>query len=103
VIDVRFFFYFYYKEDMRALTGNDAVVRDYVFGFELTGVFMEKFSDLIQFLLPQYLKEGKTSLTIAIGCTGGKHRSVALANQLGDILSKSSDRVTVYHRDIKSM
>ena len=100
VIDVRFLPNPYYQEHMRTLTGNDPVVRDYVFGFELTEIFMDKFSDLVQFLIPQYLKEGKTSLMIAIGCTGGMHRSVALANRLGELLAESSGRVNVRHQHI---
>ena len=101
VFDVRFLSNPFYQKQLRPLTGNDEAVRDYVFGFDLTVEFMEKFFDLLKFLLPQYLKEGKTSLTIAIGCTGGKHRSVALTNRLGDLLSGITGRVTVLHRDIE--
>lgn len=100
VIDVRFLPNPYYQNNLRAFTGNDVVVRDYVNSFSLTSQFMEKFSDLVQFLIPQYSKEGKTTLMIAIGCTGGMHRSVALANRLGEILSSKDFRVTVRHRDI---
>jgi UPF0042 nucleotide-binding protein len=100
VIDVRFLPNPYYQNNLRSFTGNDAVVREYVNSFPLTSEFMEKFSDLIQFLIPQYSKEGKTTLMIAIGCTGGMHRSVALANRLGEILSDKDFRVTVRHRDI---
>ena len=101
VFDVRFLPNPYYLKELRLLTGNEEAVRDYVFGFDLTGVFMEKLFDLFNFLIPQYLKEGKTSLTIAIGCTGGRHRSVALANRLGDLLTELSGRVTVLHRNIE--
>ena len=101
VFDVRFLANPFYLKELRPLTGKDQAVRDYVFGFALTGEFVEKFFDLIKFLLPLYLNEGKTSLTIAIGCTGGKHRSVALANRLGELLAELGGRVTVFHRDIE--
>jgi UPF0042 nucleotide-binding protein len=101
VFDVRFLPNPYYLESLRNLTGNDGPVRDYVLSFDLTGEFVSKFFDLIKFLLPLYLKEGKTSLTIAIGCTGGKHRSVTLVNHLGAFLSENNNRSIVYHRDIE--
>ncbi|MDF9408179.1 MAG: glmZ(sRNA)-inactivating NTPase [Pelotomaculum sp. PtaB.Bin013] len=100
VFDVRFLPNPYYQNNLRPFTGNDAVVREYVFSSPLTSEFMGKFSDLVQFLIPQYSKEGKTTLMIAVGCTGGMHRSVALANRLGEILSEKNFRVTVRHRDI---
>lgn len=100
VIDVRFLPNPHYQPSMRSLTGNDPVIREYVFGSPVTGMFMKKFSDFIEFLIPQYIKEGKTTLMIAIGCTGGMHRSVALANRLGEILARKKYRVTTRHRDI---
>ncbi|MCL2766809.1 MAG: RNase adapter RapZ [Peptococcaceae bacterium] len=100
VFDVRFLPNPYYLEHLRKLTGNDTAVRDYVFSFDLAGQFIEKFFDLLKFLIPLYVKEGKTSLMIAVGCTGGMHRSVALINRLGVLLSETSDRVSVHHRDI---
>lgn len=99
VIDVRFLPNPYYQLSLRPLTGNDPKVRDYVFASLVTGQFMEKFSGLIEFLIPHYIKEGKTTLMIAIGCTGGMHRSVALANRLGEVLNGKELRVTVRHRD----
>lgn len=99
VIDVRFLPNPYYQLSLRPLTGNDPKVRDYVFASPVTGQFMEKFSGLIEFLIPHYIKEGKTTLMIAIGCTGGMHRSVALANRLGEVLNGKELRVTVRHRD----
>ncbi|OPZ75489.1 MAG: glmZ(sRNA)-inactivating NTPase [Firmicutes bacterium ADurb.Bin456] len=101
VFDVRFLPNPYYDPALRPLSGNDRPIRDYVFGSPLTGEFMVKFRDFIEFLIPQYIKEGKTTLMIAIGCTGGMHRSVALANRLGEILEDSDWPVTVRHRDIK--
>lgn len=100
VIDVRFLPNPHYIDDLKVLTGNDARVQNYVMGFEVTQKFMEKFCDLIDFLIPRYVNEGKTTLMIAIGCTGGMHRSVTLANRLGDSLVNKGSRVTVRHRDI---
>ncbi len=100
VMDVRFLPNPYYQSALRTLTGNDPAVRDFVFGFPETGEFMDRFAGFVEFLIPQYIKEGKTTLMIAIGCTGGMHRSVALANRLGEILTKKDFHVTVRHRDI---
>ncbi|MGI6492345.1 MAG: RNase adapter RapZ [Peptococcaceae bacterium] len=101
VIDVRFLPNPHYEPDLRPLTGNDKEVRDFVFSSQVTTEFMDKYADLLEFLLPYYIKEGKTTLMVAIGCTGGKHRSVALANRLGDLLNEQELRVTVRHRDLK--
>ena len=100
VMDVRFLPNPYYDPVMRSMTGNDFMVRDYVFDSSLTTVFMEKFFDLVDFLIPCYIEEGKTALVIAIGCTGGMHRSVALANRIGEMLEQKEYRVSVTHRDI---
>jgi len=100
VIDVRFLPNPHYQAEMRAFTGNDPVVRDFVFKSEVTEKFMAKFADFVEFLIPEYIKEGKTTLMIAIGCTGGMHRSVALANRLRDVLGEKDYRITVRHRDI---
>ncbi len=74
VFDVRFLPNPFYVEDLKLLSGLDAPVRDYVFSFEQSNVFMDKLTDMIEYLLPLYIEEGKYSLTIAIGCTGGRHR-----------------------------
>lgn len=100
VIDVRFLSNPHYEPNLRPLTGNDQAVCDFVFGSSVTREFMEKFTGFVEFLIPHYIKEGKTTLTIAIGCTGGMHRSVALANRLGEILQEKNYRVTVRHRDV---
>lgn len=85
---------------LRDLTGLDDPVRDYVFSHEQTKVFMDKLFDLIDFLIPQYISEGKPQLIIAFGCTGGKHRSVAIAEALaGHLRSRNLNTVTI-HRDI---
>ncbi len=99
VFDVRFLPNPFYVEALRPLTGNDEAVQNYVMGFEESRVFMDKLMDLLNFLIPQYLKEGKNQLTVGIGCTGGKHRSVTLANKLGEALKKLGGRVVIVHRD----
>lgn len=100
VIDVRFLPNPHYQPDLRPFTGNDPVVRDFVFKSPVTEKFMAKFADFVEFLIPEYIKEGKTTLMIAIGCTGGMHRSVALANRLKEVLDDKNYRITVRHRDI---
>jgi len=100
VIDVRFLPNPHYQPDLRSLTGNDPVVRDFVFESPVTEKFMAKFADFVEFLIPEYIKEGKTTLMIAVGCTGGMHRSVALANRLKEVLDDKNYRITVRHRDI---
>ena len=100
VIDVRFLPNPFYDPVMRPLTGNDPAVEEFVFTSPVTTEFMQKFTELIEFLIPCYIDEGKTTLMISIGCTGGMHRSVALANRMGETLSKKDYRVTVRHRDI---
>ena len=82
VFDVRFLPNPYYVEGLRPLTGNDKPVRDYVMGFDVAVQFLDKLTDLIAFLIPNYVLEGKNQLVIAVGCTGGKHRSVTLASEL---------------------
>ena len=86
VFDVRFLPNPFYVEELKDHSGADDCVRDYVFKFEQTNVFMEKLTEMIEYLLPHYIEEGKYSLNIAIGCTGGRHRSVAVATALGEYL-----------------
>ncbi len=103
VFDVRFLPNPFYIDDLKRLTGNDKPVRDYVMGFPEAEEFLDKIMDLLLFLIPQYVKEGKYQLIIGIGCTGGKHRSVTLANELYERLNqKGSYRLTIRHRDVKS-
>ena len=99
LMDVRFIPNPFYIPELRPLTGREAPVRDYVLGSAQSQIFLEKFSDLLLFLLPNYIKEGKTHLTLGIGCTGGQHRSVALAIRLGEILQQAGYNVVVKHRD----
>ena len=100
VFDVRFAPNPYYIPDMRPCTGNDQVVRDYVLQFEVTQQFLDKLKDMIDFLVPNYRKEGKNQLVIAIGCTGGKHRSVTIANALYEFLQEQGHTVIKQHRGI---
>ena len=102
VFDVRFLPNPYYFEDLRPLTGNDAAVSDYVMKHEQSRMFLDKMSDLLTFLIPNYIDEGKHQLVIAVGCTGGKHRSVTLANQLYQRLSQMETiGLRLEHRDIE--
>ncbi|MDO5401876.1 MAG: RNase adapter RapZ [Eubacteriales bacterium] len=100
VLDVRFLPNPYYIEQLRPLTGNDKPIRDYVMNCKETQAFLDKIEDLIKFLLPNYVKEGKNSLVIAIGCTGGKHRSVTLANAIAEKIAATEYGCKVEHRDI---
>ena len=101
VFDVRFLPNPYYYEDLRKLTGNDQKIQDFVMGYDMAHIFLDKLEDMIRFLIPNYVLEGKNQLVIAVGCTGGKHRSVTLANKLYERLKKQSDYgVKLEHRDI---
>ena len=101
VFDVRFLPNPYYFDEMRPLTGNDALVHDYVMGFKEAEEFLAKLTDMINFLIPNYILEGKNRLVIGIGCTGGKHRSVTIANELFSRLEGNNFGVKVEHRDIE--
>ena len=102
VFDVRFLPNPYYYEELRKLSGNDKPVQDFVMCFEVSHRFLDKLIDMIQFLIPNYVLEGKNQLVISIGCTGGKHRSVTLANKLYERLRNNADyAVRIEHRDIE--
>ena len=102
VFDVRFLPNPYYIEELRPLSGNNAPVSDYVMSFDLAHEISDKLEDLIRFLIPNYITEGKTQLVIAVGCTGGKHRSVTLANELYRRLGENEEYgIRVEHRDIE--
>jgi UPF0042 nucleotide-binding protein len=101
VVDVRFIPNPFYDESLRKLTGCDREVKEYVLSSPITREFLKKYNDMIMFLLPHYIREGKTHLVIAIGCTGGQHRSVVLSNKMQELLSGSEYTVMVRHRDIK--
>ena len=101
VFDVHFLPNPYYYEDLRKLTGNEQKIQDFVMGYDMAHDFLDKLEDMIRFLIPNYVLEGKNQLVIAVGCTGGKHRSVTLANKLYERLKKQSDYgVKLEHRDI---
>lgn len=99
VMDVRFLPNPHYIPELRPLTGCDKPVYDYVMSFEQTEKFYQSFSQLLLQIMPGYIKEGKSSLTIAIGCTGGQHRSVALTNCVGECLKENGYTVNTTHRD----
>ena len=101
VVDVRFLPNPYYIGSLRQLTGQDKDVFDYVFDYPVTEEFVSRYLDLLCFLLPHYIQEGKRYLGIAIGCTGGRHRSVAIADELSHRLLKAGYYPILHHRDIK--
>ena len=102
VFDVRFLPNPYYDLDLRMQTGEDAAVREYVFRDKNAGVFLEKLENMVKFLIPNYINEGKTQLVIGIGCTGGQHRSVSMAYELYQSL-KDMDKINLRleHRDMQ--
>jgi len=99
VFDVRFIPNPFYITELKELTGRDEPVRDYVMGHEVTKEFFQKWISLITFLIPNYVEEGKNQLVISVGCTGGKHRSVALSEALYKVLIAEGHSAVVYHRD----
>ena len=101
VFDVRFLPNPNYVTGLREKSGCDPEVREYVESHTQTTEFINRLSDLLFFLLPQYVREGKSYLTIAIGCTGGRHRSVALAEHIGGLLEEEGYKIKVAHRDLR--
>jgi UPF0042 nucleotide-binding protein len=99
VMDVRFLPNPFYVELLRPLTGEHPLVQDYIFQNATTQEFMEKYLALLEFILPNYVREGKAHLVIGIGCTGGQHRSVAIADRVGQFLREHNFAVSVKHRD----
>ena len=103
IFDVRFLPNPFYIDELKNLTGNDKSVQDYVMSFGEADEFLQKLSDMLLFLIPNYVKEGKYQLVVGIGCTGGKHRSVTLANELyKNLKNKGNYGLTIQHRDVKS-
>ena len=100
VFDVRFLPNPYYIPELKEKTGLDEAVRTFVFQYQQAKDFLEKLEDLMNFTLPQYVEEGKTDLVIAIGCTGGHHRSVAVACELAEFIAKRGYNTTLSHRDM---
>jgi len=102
VFDVRFLPNPFYIEELKSMTGNDKAVQDYVMKAEEAEIFLQKLTDMVQFLVPNYVKEGKYRLVIAIGCTGGQHRSVTLANGLYQRMKDQGQcGMKLHHRDIR--
>ena len=101
VFDVRCFPNPFYIDELKQKTGLNKEVRDYVMGFDASIEFLKKLEEMILFLMPMYIEEGKTGLSIAIGCTGGKHRSVTMAYLLGETLKKNGYPVNMVYRDIE--
>ena len=100
VFDVRFVPNPYYLKSMKQLTGNNRRVREYVMKFPESKEFVERVTELTECLIPYFIRQGKRSLVIAFGCTGGQHRSVAMANEFSEIFEKQGRKVSTVHRDI---
>lgn len=100
VFDVRFLPNPFYIPELKGFSGNDDPIKEYVLGFTETVEFLERLNDMLEFLIPNYLKEGKRQLIVSIGCTGGRHRSVTIANELYNKLRDEGHRVNIEHRDI---
>ena len=100
LIDVRFLPNPFWDPQMRLLTGNDPLVRDFVLGNDVTKEFLEVWKQLLDVVMPGYITEGKSRVSVAIGCTGGQHRSVAIANATAEYLKERDYRVACTHRDL---
>ncbi len=101
VMDVRFLPNPYFIESLREQSGLDPGVKEYVLGHPVSRSFVDRFQALLKMLIPEYLREGKSYLTVAIGCTGGQHRSVAIVNHLSSSLQEDGYEISISHRDIK--
>ncbi len=101
VLDCRFLPNPNWVEELRPRTGHDPEVRDYVLGFPQTGVFLERLDHLLDLLLPAYVEEGKAYLTVALGCTGGRHRSVVISEEVAKALRRRGFEPRVHHRDVE--
>lgn len=101
VVDVRFLPNPYFIPELKELGGTSPQVEEFVKRWDETSTFLKNYLDLLDFLIPLYEKEGKSYLTIAIGCTGGRHRSVVVANEIFEYLKKKLDRIHLTHRDIE--
>lgn len=104
VFDARFIPNPFYIDELKQKTGMDPAVRDYVLSFEESKEFLYKLHDLLKFLIPLYINEGKNRLIIAIGCTGGRHRSVVIANELYNLLNENGEYgINIQHRDLTKL
>ena len=100
ISDVRFLVNPYFVPELKDLTGKDEKVKDFVLNNDVTHTFLEKYLDLLDYLIPLYKKEGKAYLTVAVGCTGGRHRSVAIAQSIFEHINKPKRQIIITHRDI---
>lgn len=100
VFDVRFLPNPHFVPELKDLNGHDAPVRDFVLNKPQTAEFIKKLSEMLKFLIPHYKKEGKSYLTVGIGCTGGRHRSVAIAPEIAKLLKKSAININIVHREL---
>ena len=100
VIDVRFLPNPFWVEKLKMLCGLDQPIEEYLMGFEETKGFLDRYKDLLEFMIPYYVREGKCMLNIGVGCTGGRHRSVFIAQRIGTILEQLGYKAIVHHRDI---
>jgi UPF0042 nucleotide-binding protein len=100
VFDVRFLPNPFYNDELKEQSGLNAAVRDYVMGHDVSVRFLDSLFGMLNFLIPHYISEGKSQLIVSIGCTGGRHRSVALSQELHKALLASENPVTIFHRDI---
>lgn len=100
IFDVRFLPNPYYKKELKEISGKNKKTKEYIFKWPQTTEFLNKVTDLVEYLIPYYIKEGKSQLSIGIGCTGGFHRSVAITDTLGALLEKKDNVVIINHRDL---
>src|SRR5699024_6634672 len=101
IFDVRFLPNPYYIPELKEVSGENQETMDYVFKWPQTSIFINKVMEMLEFLIPFYIDEGKTQLVVGIGCTGGFHRSVAISNKIGEKLSENGHRAIVHHRDLR--
>lgn len=101
VFDVRFLPNPYYIPELKEHSGREEKVKEYVFKWSQTNIFISKLTEMLEFLIPYYIQEGKTQLVVGIGCTGGFHRSVAMTNRLAEILKENGHRTIAHHRDLR--
>jgi UPF0042 nucleotide-binding protein len=100
IIDIRFLKNPYFVPELKPLDGTSGKIKSFVLNNDETILFLQKYLDLLDYLIPLYEKEGKAYLTVAVGCTGGRHRSVVIANTIGEHISKMQKQITITHRDI---
>jgi UPF0042 nucleotide-binding protein len=100
IIDVRFLINPYFVPELKPLDGENRKIKDFVLDQAETQVFLKKYLDLLDYLIPMYEKEGKAYLTVAVGCTGGRHRSVTIARTIFDHIRKTTEQIEIIHRDI---